>query len=217
MPLSKNVTVPTALLTALAGVVIGTLVTGTTVYFVWRDWKPPNADAPRPEVTVTAEHTVTATPTAPGHSGTAEGEDPEEGPGGPPGERMDDEPLNGLEPVDGNAAVEWGKPMMNGERRDGSMMVELCGVGEVIAYDIGRDWKRLETTVGLADGVGASDGSVTFEVIGDGERLAHTMLALGEEEELSVDVEDVLRLELSMADNDCLEGHAVWVDPVLYA
>lgn len=217
MPLPRNVTVPTALITGAAGVAVGALATAPVVYVATRDDAPQDA-APRPVATVTAAHTVTASP-AP-QTSAGEGADGDGGPqddsDGPSAARPGSEPMTGWESVEGRDRM-WGNASVDGSRRNGALIHDhFCDDDRSTEFNIGRDWKTWTGTVGIDDDAEEADGSITFEVMGDGERLAQQTVGLGEAADLEADVEDVLRLELVSTSHECIKGGAVWADPVLH-
>ncbi|WP_017555844.1 NPCBM/NEW2 domain-containing protein [Nocardiopsis baichengensis] len=215
MPLPRNVTVPTALITGSAGVAVGALVTAPVVYVAARDGAP-HDPAPRPVATVTAAHTVTASPAPqPSRGGDGDG-GPEDGADGPSAARPDGEPMTGWESVEGRDRM-WGNASVDGSRRNGALVHDhYCDDDRSTEFNLGRDWSTWTGTVGIDDGAEEADGSVTFEVVGDGERLAQETVGLGEAADLEADVGGVLRLELVSTSHECVKGGAVWADPVLH-
>ena len=169
---------------------------------------------------MTAERTVTASP-SPSPSGAGDGEDGEDGveegqdSGGPSAERPDGESMTGWESVEGTDRM-WGNATVDGTRRNGALVHgHYCDRDASTEFTIGRDWRTWTGTVGIADDADEADGSVTFEVNGDGERLAEQTVGLGETAEMEADVEGVLRLELVSTSHECVKGDAVWADPFL--
>lgn len=87
-----------------------------------------------------------------------------------------------------------------------------------IEYDLSKSFTQFRTTVGMTDDA-ASDASVTYEVLGDGRKLASGTVALGKPAPLNVDVTGVLRLRLHFVAKGW-EGNssrAAWGTAALYS
>lgn len=85
---------------------------------------------------------------------------------------------------------------------------------ETAEYNLGRDYRRFEASVGLSDSVEDSSSTVNFEVYCDGRKLFDETLGFGKAVQVDVDVTDCLRLELK---NQHVSGEdwqtpAVWGD-----
>lgn len=86
-----------------------------------------------------------------------------------------------------------------------------------IEYNLRREWTKMEAVIGLTDESRADErinGVVTFTVVTDGSPGQTWTLRRGESMPISVDVTDVLFLELRMGDGDNFED-AVWGDALL--
>jgi hypothetical protein len=66
-------------------------------------------------------------------------------------------------------------------------------------FDLGRNFRRFDAVIGLGDAA-PSDALARIEIFADGRTLFDATLGLGEIEEVSLDVEDVLRLEIHGTD-----------------
>jgi len=64
-----------------------------------------------------------------------------------------------------------------------------------VEYDLGRDFRRFQTTAGLSDDATA-DSVYLLEVYGDGRKLASQQVGLGDVFDVDVDVTGILRLQL---------------------
>jgi beta-galactosidase len=125
-------------------------------------------------------------------------------------------PANGWGPVEkdrsnGEQGAADGNPLTIGD------VVHAKGFGahavSVVAADLGGACTRFRADVGVDDETGSA-GSVTFEVWGDGARLAQTGVLTGTAaaERVDVDVTGVQRLELRAGDGGNGNGndHADW-------
>jgi hypothetical protein len=86
-------------------------------------------------------------------------------------------------------------------------------------FDLGRDYDRFRTTVGLADRSPVTDRTVRFSVIGDGATLYTTTVDFGEAVDIDVNVTDVLRLRLDVGvirnAGSSTGTYVVWGDPTI--
>ncbi|WP_393916003.1 protein kinase domain-containing protein [Halostreptopolyspora alba] len=131
-----------------------------------------------------------------------------------PEERPDEMSLTSEEPVE-ESDFESTLATVNAVDYDDALTVVVSCGDEGAEYNLERDYSELTTTVGLDDD-SSSGHEVTFTVLGDGEQLETKTLVLGEDAELTVDVTDVLRLQL-LVDGESCGGNstAVWGDPVV--
>lgn len=85
---------------------------------------------------------------------------------------------------------------------------------ESAEYNLGRDYRRFEGTIGLSDSVEDSSSTINFEVYCDGRKLFDKTLGLGKAVEVDVDVTGCLRLELKnqLVSGEDWETPAVWGD-----
>ncbi|GAA3960587.1 glycoside hydrolase family 2 TIM barrel-domain containing protein [Actinoplanes auranticolor] len=125
-------------------------------------------------------------------------------------------PVNGWGPAEkdrsnGEQGATDGNPLTIGD------VVYPKGIGvhaaSTVQVDLGGDCTRLRADVGVDDETGSA-GSVTFEVWGDGTRLAQTGVLTGADpaQRLDVDVTGVRSLELRVTDGGNGNGndHADW-------
>jgi serine/threonine-protein kinase len=101
--------------------------------------------------------------------------------------------LADLEPVDNY--VETGLRSISGEQFTRSLfLVAACSSDpEYVEYDLGRDYRQLQMTIGLDD-ESPSGLRTRFEVFVDGSRVTNVDHGLGEAEPITLDVTDVLRV-----------------------
>jgi hypothetical protein len=85
--------------------------------------------------------------------------------------------------------------------------------GSEAEFNLERKYESFQATIGLTDDAN-SGTTYKFWVYGDDELLSSATVALGEPANLTVEVDNVLRLRL--VQNDCGSmGAVVWADPVL--
>lgn len=133
--------------------------------------------------------------TAPSESGSAAG----------PAQEMDitrylsDE--RALDPV---GEFDVGSSSVSGHLLPRSLLLHVCEAGIIcgdspqtasVEYDLGRDFRRFQTTAGLSDDATA-DSVYLLEVYGDGRKLASQQVGLGDVFDVDVDVTGILRLQL---------------------
>lgn len=131
-----------------------------------------------------------------------------------PDEQPDEMSLTSEEPVE-ESDFESTLATVNAVDYDDALTTVVgCG-DERVEYNLARDYNELTTTVGLDDS-SSSGHEVTFTVLGDEEQLETKTLGLGEDAALSVDVSDMLRLQLLIEGESCGgESTAVWGEPVV--
>ena len=105
---------------------------------------------------------------------------------------------------------------MNGEFFPRSVLVYLNPGPQEVEYNLGRDWQRLQATVGIGDD-SVSDAQVRIEMFGDNNPLYSQVLGLGQSEFVDVDVSNVLRLRLvaTLAAEGGFPATAAWGDAQL--
>lgn len=78
-----------------------------------------------------------------------------------------------------------------------------------VEYNLGRNFRRLQGTIGLSDTAEDASATVNFEVYADGRKIYDKTVGLGESVEIDLDVTDCLRLRLS---NQYVAGSEDWSD-----
>jgi hypothetical protein len=80
-----------------------------------------------------------------------------------------------------------------------------------VEYNLGRHWKHLQATVGLRDD-SATNAQVRMDAFGDERPLYSHVFALGQSDQMNLDVSGVLRLRLVATLTSTPNGHAtpVW-------
>lgn len=114
-------------------------------------------------------------------------------------------------------------PNINGVEyaRGFGILHEDTDVGESAWYefDLGRDYRKLAVRVGLRDDSIDTTAEYRMEVIGDDVLLDQVVVGFGEDELLSVDITNVLRLRLKLTstagqgNSTALDTWVVWIDP----
>lgn len=78
-----------------------------------------------------------------------------------------------------------------------SRVARVCFDSGFEVYEIGRDFERFRTTVGIED-IERDDSFATVRIVGDGQLLATVQTAIGQTAPVDVDVTGVLRLRLEV-------------------
>jgi hypothetical protein len=80
-----------------------------------------------------------------------------------------------------------------------------------VEYNLGRQWRTLDMTVGLSDDSTANQ-NVQFQLRADGRVIYSQTFALGQSRHVTINVTHVLRLELdaTLMSNYIGEVNAVW-------
>ena len=142
--------------------------------------------SPTPSTTSSSAN-ATMSPTVTASASTGQSSTGQSAPAGGASQQVylaDMRPVNGYVSTD-DAEVN-GKPLAH---------TVLIGVGDEVEYNLGRQWRQLQATVGLRDDSGSSI-QVRFEAFGDGRPLYSRVFMLGQSEQINLDVTEVLRLRL---------------------
>lgn len=112
-----------------------------------------------------------------------------------------------------NGSLVTGSAEVNGTRLAHSLLMDLTFGPDEVEYNLSRDWQHLQATVGLRDDA-ASNAQVRMEAFGDQRPLYSHVFALGESEQINLDVPGVLRLRLvaTLTSNPNDQATAVWGD-----
>uniref|UniRef100_A0AAU2ACG9 NPCBM/NEW2 domain-containing protein n=1 Tax=Streptomyces sp. NBC_00093 TaxID=2975649 RepID=A0AAU2ACG9_9ACTN len=103
------------------------------------------------------------------------------------------EPLKSTQGVDTSAAEINGR----GFARSVTLTANAAGPVNSAEYNLGRHWRTFTATIGLRDD-SPTGGVLTFEVTVDGTRKYRGKIPLGESRDIELDVNDALRLELTV-------------------
>ncbi|MFE0689305.1 protein kinase [Streptomyces xiamenensis] len=160
--------------------------------------------------TATVTETVTET-VGEGGEDLGLGEIWDEGEGG---EAPPVSPLVELEPVEMPYGIMREPAHIDGREYQDSLTFSSCVLEGPVSYNLGRSWTSLEFTAGLHDA--SVEESVRFTVRADGEPLVSETLTLGDADSFTLDVTDVLRLEIeALPESYCSEWVFAVGDPVL--
>ncbi len=122
-----------------------------------------------------------------------------------------------VDPVEGGDGWERGPRNVNGKNYERSLYVPSACYIATAGYNLGRQHKRLNAMIGMADDAAESDVT-RFIVLLDGEAALTRDLRVGQDAPIDLDVTGVLRLTLKVTSPDefeCIEG-AVWADPQIF-
>ncbi|MGW0980623.1 protein kinase domain-containing protein [Streptomyces xiamenensis] len=123
-------------------------------------------------------------------------------------------PLVDLEPVEMPYGIMREPAHIDGTEYQDSLTFSSCVLEGPVSYNLGRSWTSLEFTAGLHDA--SVKESVRFTVRADGEPLVSETLTLGDADSYTLDVTDVLRLEIeALPESYCSDWVFAVGDPVL--
>ncbi|MFJ7625611.1 protein kinase [Streptomyces sp. NPDC097595] len=97
---------------------------------------------------------------------------------------------------------------------DAYMATPECDTSPYVEFDLNREWKTFEVTVGIDDGSNWESGRLTIKLDHDPNPLWAEKIELGEPQKLSLKVENALRLRISV-DEDCSGAIVALGSPVL--
>jgi NPCBM/NEW2 domain len=175
----------------------------------------PVASSPAPVASspITSE---TATKPAP-HSSTPSSESVVEVPSPAPSASSSRQYLAELTPVSGNVDLYTGSAAVNGSNYLNSVMLYMAlGGSTSAAYNIERQWRSLEATVGLRDDSPQKE-EFELQVFADGNPIYSHLFGLGQSQHIKLNIVGVLRLELRGTLVGALYGDAygVWGNAAL--
>ncbi|WP_306366979.1 NPCBM/NEW2 domain-containing protein [Nocardiopsis sp. CC223A] len=153
------------------------------------------------------EPPTTGPPTSPEDPPSPE-QTPQDGENGP--ERWG---LSRLTVAESGHHYDTGAATVDGLTHTETVQLKSCAKCAV-EFDLGRDWKTFEAVVGLSDD-SPSGSSVTVRVFADDDLLDSHTLGLGETGEVSVSVENALRLRLEVERLEDSGWTAVWAAPTV--
>ncbi len=110
--------------------------------------------------------------------------------------------LTELKVIESDGKVESGSASISGTKLPHSVILRAGGYDRKptdvarAEYDLGRDYRRLQATVGLADDA-RSNAVYQIEIYGDDRRLASHTVRLGNSVPIDLDVTGILRLRLT--------------------
>jgi hypothetical protein len=119
--------------------------------------------------------------------------------------------LAALNPVSGSGDLFTGSTEVNGQYFADSVYLDLNPGPGNVSYNLGRQWRDLEATVGLSDD-SPENGNVQFQVFADGRSIYNHVFQLGQSQQITLNVTGVLRLELAATLASAYVGQteAVW-------
>ena len=100
---------------------------------------------------------------------------------------------------------------MNGKYYANSVYLSVNPGPANVSYNLGRQWRELDATVGLSDDSPENE-KVQFQVLADDRTIYNGVFELGQSRQISLNVTGVLRLELVATLASPLAGqtNAVW-------
>jgi hypothetical protein len=119
--------------------------------------------------------------------------------------------LGTLSPVAGSGSLFNGTPQVSGKFYPNSIYLALNPGPASVEYNLGRQWRTLDMTVGLSDD-STENQNVQFQLRADGRMIYTHTFALGQSRHVTINVTNVLRLELdaTLVSNYAGPVNAVW-------
>jgi len=119
--------------------------------------------------------------------------------------------LQAMNPVADSGDTSTGSTEVNGKYYANSVTLTLNPGPANVSYNLGRQWRQLDATVGLSDDSPENE-KVQFQIIADDRIIYNGVFELGQSKKLSLNVTNVLRLELvaTLASPQAGETNAVW-------
>ena len=124
--------------------------------------------------------------------------------------------LSDFSPVSDSGSLYTGGAEVNGKFYSKSVILYLNPGPASVAYNLGRQWRSLETTVGLRDD-SADNQKFQFQAFADGHLIYNHEFALGQSQQIALDVGGTLRLELvvTIASDYVGPAYAIWGNAAL--
>jgi hypothetical protein len=119
--------------------------------------------------------------------------------------------LDAMTPVSGSGATSTGSAQVNGQYFADSVALDLNPGPENVSFNLEREWRSLQATVGLSDDSPEAE-KVRFQVIADQRIIYDHTFVLGQSQQINLNVSHVLRLELvaTLASDYVGQTAAVW-------
>jgi hypothetical protein len=116
-----------------------------------------------------------------------------------------------MTPVSDSGAANTGSAQVNGQYFADSVALDLNPGPENVSYNLERQWRSLQATVGLSDDSPEAE-KVRFQVIADQRIIYDHTFVLGQSQQINLNVTHVLRLELvaTLGSDYVSQTAAVW-------
>src|ERR1035437_9213304 len=130
-----------------------------------------------------------------------------------PSQSIASEYLDALNPVSGSGNLFTGSVEVNGQYYANSVYLDLNPGPGNVSYNLGRQWRHLEATVGLSDDSPENE-KVQFQIFADQRSIYNHVFELGQSQQINLNVSGVLRLELvaTLTSAYVADTEAVWGD-----
>src|ERR1017187_8793515 len=130
-----------------------------------------------------------------------------------PSQSIASEYLDALNPVAGSGNLFTGSVEVNGQYYANSVYLDLNPGPGNVSYNLGRQWRHLEATVGLSDDSPENE-KVQFQIFADQRSIYNHVFELGQSQQINLNVSGVLRLELvaTLTSAYVADTEAVWGD-----
>jgi NPCBM/NEW2 domain len=119
--------------------------------------------------------------------------------------------LEALNPVANSGDLNTGNVEVNGQNYANSVYLYLNPGPASVSFNLGRQWRTLDTTVGVSDD-SPENQKVQFQVFADQRLIYNHIFELGQSRRITLNVTNVLRLELVATLSSAYVGqtNAVW-------
>jgi len=119
--------------------------------------------------------------------------------------------LADLTPVSNSGSFDAASAAVNGKSYLNSVILDMNFGSTSVAYNLERQWRSLEATVGLRDDSNPKD-KYEFQVYADGHPIYSHLFALGQSQHIKLSIVGVLRLELraTLVEAYYGEAYGVW-------
>jgi hypothetical protein len=119
--------------------------------------------------------------------------------------------LGSFDPVANSGSLLNGTAQVNGNYYPNSIVLYLNPGPASVEYNLGRQWKKLDMTLGLKDD-STGNQNVQFQLRADGRTIYTQIFTLGQSRHVTLNVSGVLRLELdaTLVSNYAGPVYAVW-------
>jgi hypothetical protein len=116
--------------------------------------------------------------------------------------------LGNLDPISDDGMIGTGVEQVNGAAYPNSLVFYLNPGSPSVSYNLGRQWRKLDMTLGLRDD-SAENQDVQFQFVADQRAIYARTFTVGQAQHIVLNVTGVLRLQII-----CVEVSTNYVGPV---
>jgi hypothetical protein len=104
--------------------------------------------------------------------------------------------LSNLDSIANSGWLLTGTPEVNGRYYPNSVVQYLDPGPDTVSYNLGRQWRALDMTLGLSD-KSTENQTVQFQLVADGRTIYTANFTLGQSRHVTLNVTGALRLDLT--------------------